>query len=65
MSLLLCQNSIILATKDGNTYSKSDAILRIGQGLGRGTVLNPAAPIVAKLVRKHARFLHESTQGSL
>jgi hypothetical protein len=23
--------SIILATKDGNTYSKSDAILRIGQ----------------------------------
>jgi len=40
-------SSIILATKDGKTYSKSDAILRIGQGLGRGTLLNPAAPIVA------------------
>lgn len=40
-------STIILATKDGNTYSKSDAILRIGQGLGKGTALDPAAPILA------------------
>lgn len=40
-------NSIILALKDGNTYAKGDAVLRIGQGLGKGTSLDPAAPILA------------------
>ena len=42
-------NSIILALKDGSTYAKGDAVFRIGQGIGRGTVLDPFAPIAARV----------------
>jgi len=37
-------SSIVLATADGKTHIKSDAILRIGRGLFRGTPLLPLAP---------------------
>ncbi|KAJ1472292.1 hypothetical protein T484DRAFT_1561582, partial [Baffinella frigidus] len=39
-------SSIVLATKT-DTFLESDAILRIGQGLGKGTLLFPIAPIAS------------------
>mmetsp|Transcript_20822 Transcript_20822/g.48109 ORF Transcript_20822/g.48109 Transcript_20822/m.48109 type:complete len:215 (-) Transcript_20822:1352-1996(-) len=37
-------SSIVLATKDGRTFLKSDAILRISSGMWRRTPLLPLAP---------------------
>mmetsp|Transcript_24175 Transcript_24175/g.38948 ORF Transcript_24175/g.38948 Transcript_24175/m.38948 type:complete len:244 (+) Transcript_24175:200-931(+) len=44
-------SSIVLALEDGNTYHKGEAVLRIGQGLGRGTALDPAAPILSSIAK--------------
>eukprot|EP00286_Rhodomonas_abbreviata_P001649 CAMPEP_0181289196 /NCGR_PEP_ID=MMETSP1101-20121128/752_1 /TAXON_ID=46948 /ORGANISM="Rhodomonas abbreviata, Strain Caron Lab Isolate" /LENGTH=175 /DNA_ID=CAMNT_0023393399 /DNA_START=151 /DNA_END=678 /DNA_ORIENTATION=+ len=53
-------SSIVLATKDGNTYTESEAILRIGQGLGEGTVLWPIAPLASGLALKLVpRFIRD------
>mmetsp|Transcript_12603 Transcript_12603/g.19828 ORF Transcript_12603/g.19828 Transcript_12603/m.19828 type:complete len:133 (+) Transcript_12603:145-543(+) len=40
-------SSMVLATADGKTWFKSDAVLRIGEGLGNGTVLWPVAPLAS------------------
>eukprot|EP00960_Hanusia_phi_P044519 756687-Hanusia_phi.AAC.1 len=45
-------SSIVLACEDGNTYVKSEAILRIGKGLGQGTILWPLAPVASTTALK-------------
>jgi predicted DCC family thiol-disulfide oxidoreductase YuxK len=42
-------SSIVLATREGSTFTESDAILRIGQGLGGGTAFEQLAPAVSTL----------------